>query len=75
MAHWAELDANNAVMRVIVTSNDEPDEGYGWLINNLGGRWIQTSYNGNFRGQFAGIGMIYDPDTDQFFTPITEEQA
>ena len=38
MAHWAELDENNVVLRVLVGSNDEPDEGYGWLIENLGGR-------------------------------------
>jgi hypothetical protein len=45
MAHWAEIDENNKVIRVLVTSNDEPDEGYQWLIDNLGGTWIQTSYN------------------------------
>lgn len=32
MSHWAELDANNIVLRVLVGSNEEPDEGYGWLI-------------------------------------------
>ena len=45
MAHWAELDDNNTVLRVTVGSNDDPDEGYQWLIDNLGGRWMQTSYN------------------------------
>lgn len=45
MAHFAEIDDNNIVLRTVVTSNDEPDEGYSWLINNLGGRWIKTSYN------------------------------
>lgn len=44
MAHWAELDDNNMVLRVTVGSNDEPDEGYQWLIDNLGGRWVKTSY-------------------------------
>lgn len=45
MAHWAELDENNIVLRVTVGSNDDPDEGYQWLINNLGGTWVKTSYN------------------------------
>lgn len=45
MAHWAKLDENNTVTWVVVGSNDDPDEGYQWLIDNLGGRWVQTSYN------------------------------
>jgi hypothetical protein len=69
MAHWAELDENNVVLRVTVGSDDDPDEGYGWLITNLGGRWVQTSYNGNFRKQFAGIGYTYDEDADVFIAP------
>lgn len=69
MAHWAELDENNIVLRVTVGSNDEPDGGYGWLIANLGGRWVQTSYNNNFRKQFAGIGYTYDEDADVFIAP------
>ena len=46
MAHWAELDENNVVLRVTVGDNNDPagDEGYSWLIANLGGRWIKTSY-------------------------------
>jgi hypothetical protein len=69
MAHWAEIDENNVVVRVTVGNNDEPDEGYQWLIDNLGGTWIQTSYNNNFRGRFAGIGTIYDPVNDVFVAP------
>lgn len=69
MAHWAELDENNVVLRVTVGSNDDPDEGYGWLIENLGGRWVQTSYNHNFRKQFAGIGYTYDEQADVFIAP------
>lgn len=69
MAHWAELDKNNIVLRVTVGDNTDPDEGYSWIINNLGGRWIQTSYNANFRGKFAGIGDIYDEENDIFYTP------
>jgi len=45
MAHWAEIDENNIVLSVTVGDNNEPDEGYQWLIDNLGGTWIQTSYN------------------------------
>jgi hypothetical protein len=66
MAHWAEIDENNIVIRVTVGDNNEPDEGYQWLIDNLGGTWIKTSYNGNIRGQFAGVGMKYDPIKDEF---------
>lgn len=69
MAHWAELDNNNVVLRVLVGSNDEPDEGYGWLIENLGGRWVKTSYNGNIRARFAGIGYTYDEQRDAFIAP------
>jgi hypothetical protein len=68
MSHWAEIDQNNTVIRVVVGNNDDPngDEGYQWLIDNLGGTWIQTSYNSNFRNKFAGIGDIYDPVKDIF---------
>lgn len=47
MAHFAEIDENNIVLRVLVTDNNDPagDEGYQWLIDNLGGTWIKTSYN------------------------------
>jgi hypothetical protein len=73
MSHWAELDENNIVLRVTVGDNNEPDEGYQWLIDNLGGTWIQTSYNANIRGKFAGIGDIYDAVNDVFVTPELEE--
>ena len=66
MAHWAEVDENNIVLRVVVGSNDEPDEGYQWIMDNLGGRWIKTSYNGNIRKNYAGIGMTYDEQRDAF---------
>lgn len=69
MAHWAELDENNVVLRVLVGSNEEPDEGYGWLMENLGGRWVQTSYNARIRGKYAAIGDYYDADLDEFLTP------
>lgn len=71
MAHWAELNENNVVLRVLVGDNNDPngDEGYQWLIDNLGGRWIKTSYNNRIRKQYAGIGFIYDPDADVFIAP------
>lgn len=71
MAHFAELDENNVVLRVVVTNNNDPigDEGYQWLIDNLGGTWIKTSYNGNIRGKFAGIGDTYDSKKDIFIAP------
>ena len=69
MAHWAEIDENNKVLRVTVGDNNDPDEGYQWLIDNLGGTWIQTSYNNNFRGMFAGAGFTYDPVNDVFVPP------
>ena len=70
MSHWAELDENNVVLRVTVGDNNDPngDEGYQWLIDNLGGTWVQTSYNGNFRKNYAGAGMIYDPIRDAFIS-------
>jgi hypothetical protein len=71
MSHWAELDSNNLVIRVLVGDNNDPagDEGYQWLIDNLGGTWVQTSYNSNFRGTYAGQGFSYNPDEDIFVTP------
>ena len=69
MSHWAELDENNVVIRVLVGDNNEADEGYQWLIDNLGGTWIQTSYNNRIRGTYAGIGYSYNADEDIFITP------
>ena len=69
MSHWAEVDENNIVLRVTVGDNNEPDEGYQWLIDNLGGRWIKTSYNNNIRGIYAGIGYSYNEEEDIFVTP------
>lgn len=71
MSHFAELNENNKVIRVLVGDNDDPngDEGYKWLIDNLGGTWIQTSYNNNFRKQYAGIGYSYDAINDVFIAP------
>jgi hypothetical protein len=75
MAHWAEIDENNLVLRVVVGSNDEPDEGYQWIIDNLGGRWIKTSYNGNIRKNYAGIGYTYDEQRDAFIPKKPEDSV
>jgi hypothetical protein len=60
MAHFAEIDSDNKVLRVIVADTKE------WCEDNLGGTWIQTSYNATIRGKFAGIGDTYDVATDTF---------
>lgn len=72
MSHWAEIDENNIVLRVLVGDNNDPagDEGYSWLLDNLGGTWVKTSYNGNIRYNYAGIGYTYDPIDDAFIAPI-----
>lgn len=75
MAHWAELDSNNKVIRVLVGNNNEADEGYSWLIQNLGGTWVQTSYNGRIRYNFAGIGYSYDEVNDAFIAPKCHDEA
>jgi len=71
MSHWAEIDENNIVVRVTVGDNNDPngDEGYQWLIDNLGGTWIKTSYNNNIRKRYAGSGFTYDPVLDIFLEP------
>jgi len=71
MAHFAEIDENNEVIRVLVTNNNDPagDEGYRWLIDNFGGTWIKTSYNNRIRKQFAGIGFKYNINADVFIAP------
>lgn len=61
MAHWAEIDENNKVIRVVVTDNDDSagDEGYSWLLNTLGGRWIKTSFN-----SFEGVHYLPNSERD-----------
>jgi hypothetical protein len=78
MAHFARIN-NNIVREVIVISDDvapdpAPDneaQGQAFIADVLGlaGEWKQTSYNGNFRGVYAGIGYTYDPDLDEFVAP------
>lgn len=70
MAHFAELNENNMVTRVIVIDNKdaETEQAGKDFIAAMGleGNWIQTSYNANFRKKFAGIGNFYDEETDAF---------
>ena len=68
MSHWAELDSNNTVTRVLVCSSDG-DDGRQWLTDNFGGTWVQTSYSGSIRKNYAGIGFIYDEARDAFIPP------
>lgn len=58
MAHWAQINENNKVINVVVTENSETDEGYQWLIDNFGGRWLKTSYN-------CYGGVHYLPELDE----------
>ena len=78
MAHFAELDENNIVKRVIVVANSDcsingvEDEILGVVFCRKlfkGGTWKQTSYNGNFREHFAGVGYTYDEEKDAFIPP------
>jgi hypothetical protein len=74
MAHFAELDDTNKVIRVLVTNNDDAngDEGYQFLIDTFGGTWVKTSYNATIRYNYAGIGYTYDPVDDAFIAPMPE---
>ena len=60
MSHFAQIDDENIVTQVIVADSLE------WCVEALGGRWVQTSYTGEIRGQYAGIGMKYDEALDEF---------
>lgn len=78
MAHFAELDENNIVKRVIVVNNKDTQDangneseavGVAFCQQLLGGDWKQTSYNANFRKNYAGIGYTYRADIDAFVSP------
>jgi hypothetical protein len=73
MSHWAEIDSNNTVLRVLVGPN-YGDEGEAFF-NALGGTWVKTSYNNNIRKNYAGIGMSYDPTLDAFIAPKCHDEA
>jgi hypothetical protein len=75
MAHFAELDDNSYVKRVLVVNNNElldengleqSQKGIDFLVALFGGRWVQTSYNSTFRKCFAGIDYFYDETADVF---------
>lgn len=85
MAHFAEIDSDNIVLRVLVTDNNMPNEGHDWLIQTFGGRWIKTSFN-TYGGQhklggtpvrknYAGIGFTYDEQRDAFIPPKLSDTA
>lgn len=78
MAHFAEIDSNNVVLRVVVVDNKDTADAQGvekehigaaYLERLLGGTWKQTSYNGNLRKNYAGIGFTYDAALDAFIPP------
>jgi hypothetical protein len=69
MAHFAEIDSTNTVLRVIVVADEHEANGAQWCSDLLGGTWVQTSYNHNIRKQYAGIGFTYDADADVFVAP------
>lgn len=83
MAHFVQLDANNIVTEVIVVNNAVIDDlpfpesepiGVEFCQSLYGADtiWKQTSYNGNFRSVYAGIGYSYDPVLDIFVAPVIE---
>lgn len=81
MAHFAKLDANNIVTQVIVVANEDTMDAVGvekehigaaFCEKLLGGNWKQTSYNGNFRKHYAGLGYKYHADIDAFVAPKPE---
>jgi len=81
MSHWAEIDENNIVIRVLIGDNNEPDEGESFM-KSLGGTWVKTSYNTvggihllggtPFRKNYAGIGCTYDNIRDAFIPAMPE---
>jgi len=84
MAHFAELDSNNVVLRVIVVDNKDTADAHGvekehigaaFCERVLGGTWKQTSYNGNMRGRYAGIGYTYNAQLNEFVAPFVEVAA
>lgn len=75
MAHFAKIE-EGIVTQVVVIDNEHEADGEAYL-NSLGleGTWVQTSYNGNIRGKFAGIGDTYDTVADVFVSPVVIDPA
>jgi hypothetical protein len=81
MAHFAEIDENGVVLRVLVVDNAQENDGQNFLANTLGlgGTWVKTSYNTvggvhisggtPFRKNYAGVGYTYDSSRDAFIAP------
>ena len=73
MAHFAQIKDSVVTQVIVVHNNEVPDEATGIAFcKSLFGddtEWVQTSYSGNFRGRFAGMGMIYDQELDEFVSP------
>jgi len=74
LAHFAEIDSNNIVTRVLVVPDEQEHRGQDFLANELGlgGTWVQTSYNARIRKNYAGIGYTYDAGRDAFIAPKPE---
>ena len=77
MANFAKINSDGIVEEVLVVSNDLEHRGSEFLAVdlNLGGTWIQTSYNGNFRKNYAGLGYKYDTERDAFIPPQCHDEA
>jgi hypothetical protein len=78
MAHFAEIDSNNVVLRVIVVDNKDTSTPDGTEVESIGvafcqrlfgGNWVKTSYNGNIRKNYAGIGYTYNAGLNAFVPP------
>jgi len=76
VAHFARIEQDKTVSEVVVVANEIETRGEEFLAVDLGlgGRWVQTSYNANFRGKFAGIGDTYDEVNDVFVAPVTDPE-
>jgi hypothetical protein len=80
MAHFSQLDENNIVTQVIVVANEDTSDSNGIEVEEIGvafckkllgadTRWVQTSYNGNFRVRYAGIGYLWSEELSAFIPP------
>lgn len=70
MAHFAEIDQNNIVTRVVVVDDQYEADGVNWCADFFGGgTWVQTSYNATIRKNYAGVGYTYDATRDAFIAP------
>lgn len=71
MAHFAEIDGNNIVIRVLVVPDEQEHRGADYLATDLGlgGTWVQTSYTASMRKNYAGIGYAWDAARDAFIPP------